>query len=290
MRKADTACALLTLFLVCVPAFTQSSNGSLSGTVTDAAKAFIPGVTVSATNVETGVVSTGITNESGTYNVPSLLPGVYKVTAELPGFQTQTFTDVRLGNAAQVRLNFTLSVATLNTTVEVTISADRLLLESASSVGGVLTEKTVRDLPVVGVMGNDVLNQVRTLPGLNLSNDLVLQANDSKLAGVSAANVNIQRDGVDASAAGRWPAGIQSATIINPDLVGEIRMILSPVDAEWGEVMRKFRFKRAPGQTNSEALPCGISATARSTPTGGPTIGFNPRRLRATGPILISTR
>ena len=234
MRKADTACALLTLFLVCVPAFTQSSNGSLSGTVSDAAKALIPGVTVTTTNVETGVVSTGITNESGTYNVPSLLPGVYKVTAELPGFQTQTFTDVRLGNAAQVRLNFTLSVATLNTTVEVTISADRLLLESASSVGGVLTEKTVRDLPVVGVMGNDVLNQVRTLPGLNLSNDLVLQANDSKLAGVSAANVNIQRDGVDASAAGRWPAGIQSATIINPDLVGEIRMILSPVDAELG--------------------------------------------------------
>ncbi|PYS36434.1 MAG: hypothetical protein DMG14_24405, partial [Acidobacteria bacterium] len=113
-------------------------------------------------------------------------------------------------------------------------SADRLLLESASSVGGVLTEKTVQDLPVVGVMGNDVLNQVRTLPGLNLSNDLVLAANDSKLAGVSAANVNIQRDGVDASAAGRWPAGIQAATIINPDLVGEVRMILSPVDAELG--------------------------------------------------------
>lgn len=79
-----------------------------------------------------------------------------------------------------------------------------------------------------------ILTQVRTLPGLNLSSDLILAANDSKLAGVSAANVNIQRDGVDASAAGRWPAGIQSATIINPDLVGEVRMILSPVDAELG--------------------------------------------------------
>src|SRR5436309_1928783 len=148
----------------------------------------------------------------------------------LPG----TYTDVRLGNAAQVRLNFRLEVAAVNTTIEVSVSADRLLLESTSSVGGVLPEKTVRDLPVVGVMGNDVLSQVRILPGLNLSNDLVLGANDSKLAGVSAANVNIQRDGVDASAAGRWPAGIQAATIINPDLVGEVRMILSPVDAELG--------------------------------------------------------
>src|SRR6478736_6937665 len=120
MRKPNVGAALLLLlFVISSSAFSQSSNGTLSGTVSDAAKALIPGVSVTATNTETGVVSTGITNESGTYNVPSLLPGVYKVTAELPGFQTQTFTDVRLGNAAQVRLNFTLSVAALNQTVEV---------------------------------------------------------------------------------------------------------------------------------------------------------------------------
>jgi len=217
-----------------VPIFGQSSNASLSGTVTDSAKALIPGVTITVTNTDTGVVSTALTNESGIYNSPSLLPGAYTVSASLPGFQTRTFTDVRLGNAAQVRLNFILEVASVTTSVEVTFSADRLLLESTSSVGGTLTEKTVQDLPVVGVMGNDALSQVRTLPGLNLSNDLVLSANDSKLAGVSAANVNIQRDGADASAAGRWPAGIQAATVINPDLVGEIRMILAPVDAELG--------------------------------------------------------
>jgi hypothetical protein len=223
------------LLLVSVnQAFGQSSNGTLSGTVSDVGGAFIPGVTVTASNVATGVVSTVISNESGTYNIPSLLPGVYTVSAELPGFQRRTFTDVRLGNAAQVRLNFTLEVATLNTTVEVTVSADRLLLESSSSVGAVLPEKAVRDLPVVGVMGNDALNLVRTLPGLNLADDLVNNANDSKLAGVSAANVQISRDGVDASAAGRWPTGIQGATVMNPDLVGEVRMILAPVDAENG--------------------------------------------------------
>src|SRR5215470_5364704 len=233
MKRFIAAWSLLCLF-VASQAFGQSSSASLSGTVADAAKALMPGVNITATNSATGVVSTGITNESGTYNLPSLLPGVYTVSAELPGFQTRTFTDVRLGNAAQVRLNFTLEVAGLNTTVEVTASADRLLLESTSSVGTVLPEQAVRDLPVVGVMGNDALGLVRTLPGLNLADDLVNNANDSKLAGVSAANVQIQRDGVDASAAGRWPAGIQAATIINPDLVGEVRMILSPVDAELG--------------------------------------------------------
>ncbi len=229
---------LAVTLVVCLTPFTQvfsqSSNAALSGTVSDAAKALIPGVNITATNTETGVVSTAITNETGTYNLPSLLPGLYNVSSELPGFQIQTFTSVRLGNAAQLRLNFTLQVASVNTAIEVTVSADRLLLESASSVGAVLPEKAVRDLPVVGVMGNDALNLVRTLPGLNLSNDLIFAANDSKLAGVSAANIQIQRDGVDASAAGRWPSGIQGATIMNPDLIGEVRMILAPVDAEVG--------------------------------------------------------
>src|SRR5688572_2451842 len=202
--------ACVVLSPACV--FGQSSNATLSGTVSDAGSALIPGVAITAKNIDTGVVSTSISNESGAYNISGLLPGIYTVTAELPGFRTQTFTDVRLGNAAQARLNFTLQVATLNTTVEVTVSADRLLIESTSSVGAVLPQQTVRDLPIVGPMGNDAINLVRTLPGLNLSNNLILNANDSKLAGVSAANVTVQRDGVDASAAGRWAAGFQAAT------------------------------------------------------------------------------
>jgi hypothetical protein len=233
MKRFHVVPVILSIILS-INAFGQSSNATLSGTVTDAARALIPGVTVTATNNDTGVVSTAITNETGTYNIASLLPGVYTVSAELPGFQKQTFTDVRLGNAAQARLNFGLQVASLNTTVEVTASAERLLLESTSSVGAVLPEQAVRSLPVIGVMGNDTLSLVRTLPGLNLADDLVLEANNSKVAGVSAANAQVQRDGVDASAAGRWPAGFQGATIMNPDLIGEVRMILAPVDAEVG--------------------------------------------------------
>src|SRR5437868_15185105 len=99
MRKSLIVGVLLILLALSLQAFSQSSNAILSGTVADAGKALIPGVSITVTNTETGVVSTGLTNESGTYNVPSLLPGLYKVSAELPGFQTQTFTGVRLGNA-----------------------------------------------------------------------------------------------------------------------------------------------------------------------------------------------
>jgi hypothetical protein len=215
-----------------MPLYSQS-NATLSGTVTDSANALMPGVTITATNTGTGVVSTAVTNETGTYNIQSLLPGTYTVSADLPGFQMRTFTDVRLGNT-QVRLNFTLQVASVSTAIEVTASADRLLLESTSSVGAVLPEQTVRALPVVGTMGNDVLDLTRTMAGINLSSDLILGANNTKLAGVSAANIQIQRDGVEASSSGRWPTGISSATVMNPDLVGEVRMILAPVDAEVG--------------------------------------------------------
>jgi hypothetical protein len=91
---------VLTCVLLATSAFGQSSNGTLSGTVTDTSGALIPGVTVKATNTETGIVSTGVTNESGAYTVPGLLPGTYVASAVLPGFQTQNFTDVRIGNAA----------------------------------------------------------------------------------------------------------------------------------------------------------------------------------------------
>src|SRR5262249_33600531 len=154
------------------------------------------------------VVSTAISNETGTYTIPSLLPGAYKVSAQLPGFQTQTFTNVQLGNAAQLRMNFTLQVASVAQAVEVTVEADRLLLESTSSVGAVLPEKTLQPLPITGIRGNDgvsgLVGTMRGIRGINTI-DQPLTANNDMVAGVSAAFVNLQRDGVDASAAGRNP-------------------------------------------------------------------------------------
>ena len=63
-----------------VPGFSQSNAASVSGTVADASGAFIPGVTVTATNTATGVVASSVSNESGTYYFASLQPGTYKVS------------------------------------------------------------------------------------------------------------------------------------------------------------------------------------------------------------------
>src|SRR5262249_34004399 len=224
-------------------AFGQSSDARVSGTVNDPSGAVLPGVEVKATNTATGVETTAISNGAGAYNLTSLLPGTYNINASLPGFQTQTLTNVPLGNAAQVRLNFTLQVGGVATNVEVSVAASQILLESSSSVGNVLEQQKVNDLPLVS---NNVMDLVGVMAGVNVTKDVVFGANDTKFAGVAASNINVQRDGVPISG-GRWPTGLQPATTVNPDLVGEVRMILAPVDAELGRGSGQFQIQTRSG-------------------------------------------
>ena len=99
MKRVILTAALLCFFLAATNAFAQSR---ISGTVADASGALIPGVSVTATNTQTGVVTTVISNESGAYNFASLQPGSYKLMAELPGFQNQTYDNVTLGTSDQI--------------------------------------------------------------------------------------------------------------------------------------------------------------------------------------------
>src|SRR5207244_13546908 len=105
---------------------------------------------ITATNIATGIVNTALSNEAGAYQFASLQTGTYKVSAELAGFQTQTYNAVALGISQQVRLNFTLQVGSVAQTVEVTAAAGTAIATTSSSVGTVLPEYKVRDLPLGG--------------------------------------------------------------------------------------------------------------------------------------------
>src|SRR5881397_336912 len=150
MRKRTIAIIAALCLLSPIYIAAQTSNATLGGTVSDATGALIPGVTITATNTGTGIVTTVLTNEAGAYQFASLQTGSYQVTAELSGFQTQTRSGVQLGVSQQVRLNFTLQVGTVAQTVEVTVATDTLIATSSSSVGTVLPEYKVRDLPLGG--------------------------------------------------------------------------------------------------------------------------------------------
>ena len=230
MKRILAASAMALCLMTHSPAFGQSSFATVSGTISDATGALIPGVSVTATNTATNVVSMAVSNEAGAYNVPALLPGTYKVSAELPGFQTQTYTAVELGNAAQIRLNFTLTVANVAQSVEVTIAADTVLATSSPTIGQVLGQQKVQDLPLVG---NNVLDLIGVMSGVDNIATGAFGRENTTFAGVSAAYISTVRDGVMVQDT-RFPTGINSATVINPDLVGEVRLILAPVDAEIG--------------------------------------------------------
>jgi hypothetical protein len=101
MNRHCVKAALLVCLIFGTHGFAQVGiNATLSGTVSDASGALIPGVEVAARHTGTGVVLTALTNESGTYRFPSLQPGSYETSATLTGFQTQTFR-LTLGTAQQ---------------------------------------------------------------------------------------------------------------------------------------------------------------------------------------------
>ena len=122
------------------------TTGVLTGTVQDSSRAFIPGVRITATNTNTGVVVNTTTNEAGAYRIPSVQPGTYQVSATLPGFQTQTVTNLPVGPRDEARVNYTMQVDALNS-LSVTVSADNLISTSSASVAQAVSEKRVADLP-----------------------------------------------------------------------------------------------------------------------------------------------
>ena len=203
--------------------------GSITGTVQDASEARIPGVSVTATNTATGVKTVTVSNESGSYNFPNLAVGPYTMEAVLPGFRNARVANIELGNNETQRYNLTLQVATLGTSVEVTLDARDVLAVSSASVGEALTQNQVTSLPMIG---GDVLDLISILPGFREGNNTPGNNNDS-FAGISSASINTVRDGLSVSD-GRFDNGVFATTMISPDMVAEIRLILTPVDAEMG--------------------------------------------------------
>jgi len=232
MTKRNLVLTALLLVLFAGNALAQGGNAQLGGIVQDPGKALIPGVTVTAINVDTNVTTTTLTNEAGAYNFPSLLPGTYKVSAELTGFKKGVYENFKLAYASQSRLDFSLTIGTTAQTVEVTASAATALRESSASVGDVLTTERIGTLPMVG---NNVLSLLETLPGLRLS-----PTGDAgnTIGGLTMDAINVTRDGLSINdtrySSTTYGTNTFTSTTLLPDLVGEIRLIIAPVDAELG--------------------------------------------------------
>src|SRR5580704_8504122 len=122
--------------------------GAITGEVKDASGAAAPNASVTATNVATNVSRSTTTNDSGVYSFPDLIPATYQVKVSDPGFQTTTST-VEIQVQQTARVDVTLTVGQSTQTVEVSAAAAALTTESAT-VGTVIAEKNINDLPLNG--------------------------------------------------------------------------------------------------------------------------------------------
>src|ERR1044071_6927242 len=125
MRRFSIMTVLaLAVSLLCVNlASAQVITSTLYGTVTDPSGAPIPGVTVTATNDETGTSSATTTNATGEFTLGSLQPGRYTIQAEAQAFKTQRQTGLELAAGARLRVTYVLEIGAVSTTVEVSTAA-----------------------------------------------------------------------------------------------------------------------------------------------------------------------
>ncbi len=229
VKKQLLGMVVLMLLVFSAQAFSQS-NATITGLVADESGGVLPGASVTVTNNATGVSQKILTNSAGIYNVPGLPGGMYKVSAEMTGFQPQTKTDVSLTAAAQVRVNFVMKISQVTEVIEVSTQAENLLLEQSSSVGVILPEEKLTELPLVN---SNVLDLIKVMGGVNMTDSPTFGADLTTFAGISAANVNLQRDGVTVNDV-RWGTGLSSPVYLNPELIGEFKLVIAPVDAEMG--------------------------------------------------------
>ncbi|HET8548987.1 MAG TPA: carboxypeptidase regulatory-like domain-containing protein [Bryobacteraceae bacterium] len=125
----------------------QETRGTISGTVTDPSASIVAGAPVRLANTDTGVEFTATTNEAGQYRFLFLNPGVYKLTAEVPGFRTFVRDNIQLHVSQSAVIDVMLTVG--HSAESITVTSEAPLLESEKADRGlVINNKTVADLPL----------------------------------------------------------------------------------------------------------------------------------------------
>src|SRR5499427_6768079 len=141
--------ALACLVAVASSATAQVAAGSITGVVTDQARATVPGATVTVTNVATNIQRVVTSTTGGVYTAPGLSPGTYRIDVELQGFRPLRREGVSLATGETARIDLELSVGTLAELVTVVANAPMVRAESAS-LGAVVNHEAVVQLPLNG--------------------------------------------------------------------------------------------------------------------------------------------
>src|SRR5260370_17686494 len=148
-KRALLVVVCFSLVISVCPLLYSQATGSLAGTVSDKGGAGVSGGTVKATSRDTGAVREAKTDDSGHYLIPLLPVSFYTLRVEAQGFQTTEQKDIRLQVDEHREVDFTLNLASVSTSVEV--SATEVAVETSNpSLGQLITSQQVSQLPLNG--------------------------------------------------------------------------------------------------------------------------------------------
>jgi len=229
--KRLVMCALgvvLMTALVSVPMFAQAT-AQISGTVADATGALLPGVDVSVTNTDTGVIRATVSNETGTFTLQSIAIGPYQLEVSLPGFQTFVQTGALAVNDSP-NINVLMQVGQVTQTIEV--QANAALVETRTvGIGELIERERILELPLNGrnVTELIVLSGAAVSTGESSSRSMPGQQEIS-VAGSQQGAVAYLLDGAPHN---NWYDNL-SLPLPFPDALGEFKVESSALQASQG--------------------------------------------------------
>jgi hypothetical protein len=180
--------ATLVLAFVSAPAFAQATS-SITGVVVDQAGGVVPGATITAKNVATGVTFTAYASAQGAFTIPAVPTGTYSVTVALDGFKTAVYNDIGVSVAGPSNIRAVLEVGAVSETVNVE-AASAIVQTQSTTVSSTINTKEIQNLPLTS---RSVLDFVVNLPGVNTP----AGSRNSTINGLDQSSINITLDGIN---------------------------------------------------------------------------------------------
>jgi hypothetical protein len=231
------------LVLCQLPALAQRAAGSIAGEVADKSGAVVPGAVVTVRNEANNSTFDGVTNSSGVFSFPTILPGSYTVTVSAPGLQTYEMQHIVVTQGAAVGIpTIILQVATTKEQIEVVSSGEAAVPIDSPQASQTLNQTMITDLSIVG---RDAAELMKIMPGMGMNtmgqsmySSYTTQINSGPIGQFSANGtqpngaVTMTSDGASLLDPGNQ--GTQTANI-NQNQVAEVSILTSAYDASFAK-------------------------------------------------------
>lgn len=228
-------CAIsVTVLASRIAIFAQTmGTGTITGTVTDPTGGVVTGAQITATNLDTGIARSAATSSSGSYVLPALQIGRYRIRAFHEGFKTTTQEDVRLDVDTSVAVNFTLQLGSTEQSIEV-MATPPAIQTATSEMGTVATGAQVSELSFNGRNFSQILTLGTGIASQNTGRRMGVGQEGNPLMSVNGGRINATKftyDGILAMDTG----GNRGLNLFPPmDALDEVQIKTSNYTADSG--------------------------------------------------------